>query len=646
MFEEIKTKIDIIHKSIEETNTKVGLSPADLPQLGLPTPSQLSAKLEQYKSKLSNKKKKKQHQNNIFDEVIKVVDKILEAGRKVTEKDRFVSQQRLRQHVLDSVDITRHAAKQILMDCVKSVFFANGGICGANQALTGQAMDSVKISPKEIDFLNMFKVPPSSDYGKIMYEGIPPQANKAKINKGLYDSFTGGPFQYDTPSNKTLFRSTWNIATQTFDITGLTQPTPVGLGYSYGTVKVEDFFNDYYSSMELPDLNEIVKKAMLLTLKAANATVDKGGIKVGGSFTGMENPLDFAPSLDEAINNLNRMLDKMFAFCNSSGNTLSNENATKLFNENDEDDNFYFNFDDVEGIDLEDEDARKRKVLRFADCNNYEVPYNTSHIEDFIYLENKTDMRSWIEGTLNKAASDAYEQSNFSISLPDFQISLNLSFILNIPKSLVMSIISPKMYLPFVIIYKQFTLLGQQVYIDAKDIMLKLKKIFTCTIQQLFWKFIREFWKKVKVDLKNFLMKIINKILRDKFKRYYLVIQALIKLLKKIIEDGINNCADLIQVIGDAIDVALSASGGLQIPNVLLLLAHQLPGFSAVKTSMDITEKMKSMGIPTGDVNGEANYHILSHSAAVQGFADNLAITPFISIPTSPGMPVGALMKN
>jgi hypothetical protein len=532
------------------------------------------------------------------------------------------------------------------MDCVKSVFFANGGICGANQALTGQAMDSVKISPKEIDFLNMFKVPPSSDYGKIMYEGIPPQANKAKINKGLYDSFTGGPFQYDTPSNKTLFRSTWNIATQTFDITGLTQPTPVGLGYSYGTVKVEDFFNDYYSSMELPDLNEIVKKAMLLTLKAANATVDKGGIKVGGSFTGMENPLDFAPSLDEAINNLNRMLDKMFAFCNSSGNTLSNENATKLFNENDEDDNFYFNFDDVEGIDLEDEDARKRKVLRFADCNNYEVPYNTSHIEDFIYLENKTDMRSWIEGTLNKAASDAYEQSNFSISLPDFQISLNLSFILNIPKSLVMSIISPKMYLPFVIIYKQFTLLGQQVYIDAKDIMLKLKKIFTCTIQQLFWKFIREFWKKVKVDLKNFLMKIINKILRDKFKRYYLVIQALIKLLKKIIEDGINNCADLIQVIGDAIDVALSASGGLQIPNVLLLLAHQLPGFSAVKTSMDITEKMKSMGIPTGDVNGEANYHILSHSAAVQGFADNLATTPFISIPLEPGVPVGALMKN
>jgi hypothetical protein len=209
-----------------------------------------------------------------------------------------------------------------------------------------------------------------------------------------------------------------------------------------------------------------------------------------------------------------------------------------------------------------------------------------------------------------------------------------------------MSIISPKMFLPFVTIYKLFTVGAKDIVVDAKLIMKILKKIFTCTIKELFWKFLREFWKKVKVDLKNFLMKIIQKILKDKFKRYYLVIAALIALLKQIIENGINNCADLISAIGAAISGALSASGGLDIPNVLLLLAHKLPGFSAVKTTMDITEKMEAMGIPTGDVNGEPNYHILSHSAAIEGLADNLATTPFISIPVAPGIPVGALMKN
>jgi hypothetical protein len=647
MFDKLKTKIDLIQKSVDSASVKMEINSDDFIKKHAPKLPNLDAKLEQFKSKLANKKKKKQNQKNIFEEVISVVNKFLEAGRKVNDSSRFQSTQRLRQHVIDSVEVTSNSAKQILMDCVKSAFFANGGICGTDRFLTGANMDSVNISPKEIDFLNMFRVPPNSDYGAIMYENPKRRGgNKVQINTGLYNSFTGGTFQYDTPSNKTLFISTWNTADQIFNITGLTQPTSIGGVINYGNIKVEDFFNDYYSNMEMPDLNEIVKKAMLLTLKAASVSADKTGVKVGGSATGMENPLDFTPSLDEAINNLERMLNKLFAFCNNQTEQLSGQTPTNLFHENDEPDEFYFDFDDVEGIDIDSEDARRRKVLKFVDCNNYEVPYNTVHIEDFIYLEDKTDQRTWIDGALNKAASDAYEQSNFAIDLPSFQLSINLSFIFNIPKALIMSVISPKMFLPFVIIYKLFTAGAKQLIFDVKTIMKLLKKIFLCTINQLFWKFLREFWKRVKADLKNFLKRIIQKILRDKFRRYYIVIAALIALLKRIIETGINNCADLIGAIGAAIDGALSASGGLNIPNVLLLIADKLPGFSAVKTSMDVNEKMEAMGIPTGDVNGEPNYHLLSHSAAIEGLADNLAKTPFISIPKASGIPVGALMKH
>ena len=539
------------------------------------------------------------------------------------------------------------------MDCVKNAFFANDGICGANQFLSGQEMDSVNISPNEIDFLKMFKVPPESDYGKIMYEN-PKKRNglKAQINYGLYQTFIsagtttpyGDEYQYDTPSNKTLFNSKWEPAHQWFHITGLTQPTTIGGVISYGNVNVGDFFNDYYSNMEMPDLNEILKKAMLMTLKACNASADKNGVSVGGSFSGMENPLDFAPSLDDAINSLERMLNKLFAFCNDG--RLTGQTPTNLFHDEEENDEFYFDFDDVEGIDLDDEDARRRKVLKFKDCGNYEVPYNTVHIEDFIYLEDKQDTRKRIDGALNKAASDAYEQSDFSIDLPSFQISINLSFIFNIPKALIMSIISPKMFLPFVIIYKQFVATAKNLVMDAKELMKKLKNIFTCVIKELFWKFIREFWKRVKVDLKNFLMKIIRKILKDKLKRYYLVIAALIALLKQIIENGLDSCEAIIAAIGAAINGALTAAGGLDIPNPLLALAGLLPGFSAVKTTMDITEKMQNMGIPTGDINGEPNYHVLSASAQVQGFADNLALTPFKSLNGPIGTPSYALMKN
>jgi len=652
MFEKIKTTIDIIQKTVDQDkHIDLDISPEDALKKFTPNLPNLNTKLEELKSKLAKKRPKKKNKKNIFEEVVAVVNKFLDAGRTVNDPDRFQSTQRLRQHVLDSIDVTKDSAKQILMDCVKNAFFANDGICGANQVMGGSIeMDQVYIYPREIDFLGMFKVPPDSDYGKIMYEDPKRRSGlKAQINYSLYQTFVGSgnttpvgtEYQYDTPSNKTLFNAKWQGEHQRFFITGLTQGPSIG---QYGVVNVRDFFNDYYSNMEMPDLNEIVKKAMLMTLKACNASADKNGVSVGGSFSGMESPLDFAPSLDDAINNLERMLNKMFAFCNNG--RLTGSTPTNLFQDEEEDDEFYFDFDDVEGIDLDDEDARRRKVLKFADCNNYEVPYNTVHMEDFIYLENKVDKRKLIDVTLSKAASDAYEQSDFSIDLPSFQISINLSFIFNIPKALIMSILSPKMFLPFVIVYKQFVANAKNAIVDAKDLMKKLKKIFTCTIKELFWKFIREFWKRVKADLKNFLMRIIRKILKDKLKRYYLVIAALIALLKQILENGLDSCDAIIAAISAAINGALNAAGGLDIPNPLLLLAGKLPGFSAVKTTMDITEKMQNMGIPTGDINGEPNYHVLSTSAQVQGFADNLAITPFKSINGPVGTPSYALMKH
>jgi hypothetical protein len=654
MFEKLKTQIDVIQKTLDQDkHAKLEINPEDALKKFQPNLPNLNTKLEQLKSKLAKKESKlnkQKNKKNIFEEVINVVNKFLEAGRTVNDPDRFQSTQRLRQHVLDSVEVTRNSARQILMDCIKSGFFANDGICGTDQFMEGtKERDEVYVYPNEIDFLNMFKVNPDSDYGKVMYENPKRKyGNKVQINYNLYSTFTGTTdekktFQYDTPGNKTLFTSKWESNNQRFFITGLTQPTQIGGVITYGKVNVGDFFNDYYSNMEMPDLNEILRKSMLMTLKACSASVDKTGVNVGGSFTGMENPLDFAPSLDEAINNLERMLNKLFAFCNDG--PLTGTTPTNLFHDQEEDEEFYFNFDDVEGIDLDDEDARRRKVLKFKDCSNFEVPYNTVHIEDFIYLEGKVDRRGWIDSALNKAASDAYEQSNFAIDLPSFQISINLSFILNIPKAMIMSVISPKMFLPMVIIYKQFVALAKNILMDAKELMKKLKKIFICIIRELFWKFIREFWQRVKSDLKNFLKRIIRKILRDKLKRYYLVVAALIALLKQILENGLDSCEAIFAAIGAAINGALNA-GGLNIPNPLLALAGRLPGFSAVKTTMDITEKMQNMGIPTGDVNGEANYHVLSASAQVQGFADNLAVTPFVSGPVIQGFPIAALMKN
>lgn len=630
--ERLKSKIDIIHKSIDEDilQRKIQLTPEDLKLPEFDT-SNITNKLEQFRDTLRKRKLKKQNKDNIFSQLIEIFDKILSAGRSAAESERFAGNQRLRQHVIDSAEITSNSAKTIVMDCVKSVLFAGDGICGGNSLFFGVDFDKVNIKPREIDFLNMLRVDPESDYGKLMYEKENVVNNKEKINRNLYDEFinkTG--YTYTTPSNKDLFTATWDTTGQTFTITGLTQGIATG-------ITVNQFLDDYYSNMEWPDINNIIKNAMLLTIKAANVSANKKGISIGTSLSGMEDGLSWSPELDEAINFLERMLNKLFAFCNNRGRTLSGQTATELLNENYEDDEFYFDFDDVEGIDLEEEDARKRKVLKFKNCNNFEVPYNATIIEDFIYLEDKLSRNDLIRKTLDKSAMDAYEQSDFSIELPDYQLSVNLGFILNIPKAVVMSIISPKMFLPIVTIYKLFTPdININTNITAAEIMKRLKKLFKCIITELFWKFLRELWKKLKADLKNFLQRIIRRILKEKLKRYYIVVMALISLLKKIIENGLDNCGDLFAAIGAAIDGALDTPGVGSLPNALLLLADKLPGISAIKTHMDCVEKMEALGVPTGDVNGEPNYLLASFLANTTTLLDNLAKTPFIS--TNKGM--------
>jgi len=618
----INTKIDILQKSLEEDkfSKKLELNPEDLkiPQIDT---TKIKNKLEDYRAQLRNKRLKRQNKDSIFEEVVRMFDKILVAGRKVNENEKYPQSSRLRKHTLDSAEATQNASKQIIMDSVKKVLFAGDGICGGNDFFQIGVNDSVEIKPQEIDFLHMLRVDPNSDYGKVMYESSIIKNNKIKVNRELYSGFTGSSITYDTPSERTLFEMTWDSGDQKFDVTGLSQVTGVS---------VNQFIDDYYSNMEFPDINDVIKKSMLLTLKAASVKADGSGISAGTSFSGMDDPLSFTPKLDEAINNLERMLNKLFAFCNNRNKSLSGQTTIELLSETEEDDEFYFDFDDVEGIDLEDEDARKRKVLRFKDCNNYEVPYNASIMEDFVYLEDKINKNDWIRKTLDKAAIDAYEQSEGSIELPDFQASLNLGFIFNIPKAVVMSSLSPKVFLPIMIIYKLFT---PDVEIDtnyeAKDLMRDLKKLFKEIITQLFWKFLRELWQRLKVDLKNFLLNIIRKIIADKLKRYYIVVAALIALLKKIIESGIDNCNGLFGAISAAIDAALSATGNIRMPNVLLLLADRLPGFSAVKTNMEAVEKMNSLGIPTGDVNGEPNYLLLALGANTNALADNIAKTPF-----------------
>ena len=525
--------------------------------------------------------KKKENTKDIFSDMIDITSQFMGSDKNSKNNLKQTNNspnQKIKQHAITAMDTTIGSAKEIVVKNLSEALFMGNGICGTESVFD---VDLLTLKPDEFDFLDALTIDPDSSCGKIIYEPKTPDINKQKVNRNLYDAFGGTPYTFTSNNGKDLFTAAWDTGNQRYNISGLTQGVT-------GVTKVQEFISDYYSSMEFPDINHIIKTSMLLTIQ--------GGSQCGDS-------RKFNVSLDKVM----RLIKKLLAICGSPNDPtqLKNQNPVGMFNESDEDAEFYFDFDDVEGIDLDDEDARYRRVLRFKDCYNFEIPVDTNHIEDFIYLTKNKNAKLVVDDILNKVALDATQQSDSGLSLNDFLNNLLNNFILNLPKALMITILSGKLFLPLVILYKIFK--AGLSSLNIKELVKKFYKAISKTVKELFWLFVREFWKLIKSDLLAFVSKLVQRIIKNKYKRYLTIITSLIAILKKILEENIDNCFSLFQTILTTLTTALSMKVPMTVPSVLLLLSEGLPGYSQDRAFMNIMERLEASGIPTGPLYGESN---------------------------------------
>jgi hypothetical protein len=595
----LQSKLEVIKKINDDPNSLAD-SLSDKFLKDLPSTEQLyGKKLDDF---LNKSKRKKENKKDIFSELTEIAEGFLSSGKKVENSDKLYSKGKLKQHALTSVKRTTEVSKEIIMDNVKKAFFASDGICGTNLTLNGI---NVTIKPEEIDVMNILTVDPTTSTGQIVYE---PLTNKTgeKVNRELYSLFTGGTYQFDSNNNNTLFSAQWSQSNQEYTITG------------FNGLEVETFFNDYYSTIELPDIQHITKTAMLMTIQG----------------DGSDNPL-----FNKGMNTINRLVKKLSAVCGSPTRTneLKNQNAVDMFNETDEDVESYFDFDDVEGIDLDDEDTKFRRVLKFTDCDNFETPINPSTIEDFVFFTNKKPINEMVDSTLGRTATQAYLDSGSNIPQINFNLNLMNLFILNLPKALISSLLTPKLFLPIIIVYKVIKSITGQT-INVKVLMKTLSKLFKTIISKLLWKFLQEFWKLVKIDLITYVMKIVKKILKNKTKRYVTILKSLISFLIKILESNIDNCYALFNAVLNAITAALSTTISLQVPGILLLLSKRLPGYSQDRAFMNIMERLDASGVKTGPIFGESNNIGTLVKSIIDGHTEEEDQNSFIKISLEGGV--------
>lgn len=595
---EIKSKLEIV-KKIQDDPKKTSDDLYDLYLNEANLDKRLASSIDALKGKL---KRKKDNKEDIFGTIIDIATDFLSTKSnriQIEEDDKLLSSNKIKKYALDSANTTVKDTKNILKESVKQVLFVDSetSICGVE---TEMPQDSLTMSPKEFDFLNVLQIDPSSKLGIIMYEEENPNLGDVKMNREFYQAFSNN-YTFTSKSGSDLFTLNWDSGNQEYNVSGLQQN---GL-----FPKVGDFIDDYYDSVETPKIEYIIKNAMMMTLQGDG-----------------ENPEIF----DKGINELNRLCSKLFKICGSPMEDSGLiQTTSQQFSENDEDIESYFDFHDVEGIDLDDEDARYRKVLRFRDCGEFEVPCPTTSFEDFVYLSSTTNLSSLIDQTIENSAR------NVSLSVEDqklfdnIQLELMNLFILNVPKALVSSILSPKTFYPLVLVWKQL----KGAAVTAIEYMKQLSKLVYTIIKNVFWKFLKEFWGYIKKDLLAFIEKIALKILKNKYKHYVRIITAIIALLRDLLNRQFDSCLVIFQAILDAIKGALNLPGGkINVPGFLLAYSDLLPGYSSDRAYMNAAERMAAEGLNTGTIYGEPNEYLIMAKSIIEGISEEMDTNAFVKV--------------
>jgi hypothetical protein len=206
-----------------------------------------------------------------------------------------------------------------------------------------------------------------------------------------------------------------------------------------------------------------------------------------------------------------------------------------------------------------------------------------------------------------------------------------------------MSVLSAKMFLPLIILYKYFKMMSLNVILNVKDLIKKFNKAIFNIVKDLFWLFINEFWRLIKIDLIAFVTKLVKKIIKEKYKRYVLIVSSLINLLKSVQQTNVDNCFSIFELILKTINGAINMKGPISIPSVLLFTADLSSGYSKERAFLSIVEKMSSLGVNTGPIYGEDNQLLTIVKSIIDGHIEEEDTNSFVKIVLKGGYLPGPL---
>jgi hypothetical protein len=509
---------------------------------------------------------------------------------------------------------------------------------------------------QSIDLTGMLKLPVDSPIGKMYYEKETPSTSdkfvpyggriKFPINRMLrgrtmspnetFDDFYGK--YYFGKSGQNLFDLNYT-QTNSIGVSGdyfrvfllereQTQTTSSGLPIN----QVGKFIKDYYSTIELVTFPQVM--ATLLNYMTGFVSI-KARVGFG--------------ELDTQ-NKYVLLLQRILGLCFDDRTEIDVSGISKL-GELDGVDDTFFEFNEIDLRNIESNISNIQEgVVVFEDCDNVKLPVDVDTIINEINnISGGTNEE--LVTSMENVVNSIFEK--WKILIPNsvsFEVSVNKSFIKNLPIALASSILSPKALLPFIVMLNEVqrsasqtindtiissansflqsgTTIGQQVTNITSDAVAFVKNNRTFIINlvsKISSLFVETLFEILKRDIFQLISVIIKDIQKSQSAKQYAIILRLVQLgyvIARLVTDY-RKCKSLLDEISLLLNMISNFRGNslFRIPAFLNLLSVLLPGYSSERATLNVIEQLQKLGLPTGPMpDGTPNQMNLAIKSLISG---------------------------
>jgi hypothetical protein len=528
----------------------------------------------------------------------------------------------LRNTFVQTVNRTKERLQQVLFNETVSAL-------GCSQEQNYETNKPLYIKVSSIDvFGKTLQNSPDTSPGQYIYEVKPfsPRQQPFSFNRELYNRLQNPGKSYKDEYGINFLGAT---AQELFNITYVKDPIPkpnelplygdyykVELSQRVNGVKVVDFLNDYYNSIDILNFNELYSNVLNLLTGAVSMKLKTG-----------EDDLRSQTEFE-------KILQRILGLCFDNKQEIDVSGSGKL-DPLDQIDDSFFVLSPKERVDVENKVKNVlENVVQYRDCGTLSLPVNVDAnlglLDKFLNPDiNASNADRIAQDLLNELAKNP----DWKLKIPnsiDLGITINTEFLNLIPIAITNSLLSPKHLFPLMVMAKAL----QNEYVDnietLQDFLREFKKFIINLQSKISAIFVEELVKQIRKNIKDLMQSIVQQTTNELLNKKAKIILASINLaltLAAAIEDY-RRCKSIIEELQKMLSLTNQIRGlaGNSVPTLINYLANLKPGMSPTSLLTRFVDKLEDAGVPTGDLpDGSPNLSLVIQQSFNQSLIDEIA---------------------